>query len=235
MYLLLTSRCSCLNANIRSKSDRGVWYLKRWAGRYLKGARERLSAQLEGFDLSIEDVYSMQQTCAYEVCCISNQYCRGSDGANPTCRPLRSGTPSFASCLPRKNGKASTTREFSVLLPLGLGAKLTWDVICFCFFSLDISFWYGSAYGSPVAKVQGIGWVQELVSRLTKTPIKDHNSSTNSTLHNPVTFPLGNSLYVDATHEVVVLNSESFINLLDRINWDGFTDVDVSQSLLPST
>ena len=68
---------------------------------------------------------------------------------------------------------------------------------------------YGSAFGSPVARVQGIGYIQELVSRLTHTPIETHNSSTNATLdNNPITFPLGQSLYVDATHEVVVLNSK---------------------------
>lgn len=53
--------------------------------------------------------------------------------------------------------------------------------------------------------------MQELVARLTHTPIATHNSSTNATLDdNPITFPLGQSLYVDATHEVVVLNSRSF-------------------------
>jgi len=73
---------------------------------------------------------------------------------------------------------------------------------------LDLTFWYNSAFGSPTARVQGIGYIQELVSRLTHTPIATHNSSTNGTLiDNPITFPLGQSLYVDATHEVVVLNS----------------------------
>ena len=73
---------------------------------------------------------------------------------------------------------------------------------------LDLIFWYNSAFGSPTARVQGIGYIQELVSRLTYTRIATHNSSTNGTLNdNPVTFPLGQSLYVDATHEVVVLNS----------------------------
>jgi len=53
-----------------------------------------------------------------------------------------------------------------------------------------------------------------MVARLTHTPIEVHNSSTNSTLDdNPITFPLGQSLYVDATHEVVVLNSQ-FIRIL---------------------
>ena len=57
--------------------------------------------------------------------------------------------------------------------------------------------------------MQGIGYVQELVARLTHTPIATHNSSTNATLNdNPVTFPLNDSLYVDATHEVVVLNGK---------------------------
>ena len=71
---------------------------------------------------------------------------------------------------------------------------------------------YGSAFGDPVARVQGVGWVKELVARLTHTPIKEHNSSTNSTLDDdPITFPLNQSLYVDATHEVIVLNSSFFL------------------------
>ena len=41
--------------------------MKRWAEIYLKDAKERLSAQIKGFDLTTEDVYIMQQTCAYEV------------------------------------------------------------------------------------------------------------------------------------------------------------------------
>ena len=76
-------------------------------------------------------------------------------------------------------------------------------------------FWYDSGFGSPVARVQGIGYVQELVARLTHTPIALHNSSTNATLNdNPVTFPLGQSLYVDATHEVVVLNGKLYRDVL---------------------
>ena len=48
--------------------------------------------------------------------------------------------------------------------------------ICFFFFfpsrsRFDLGFWYDSAFGSPVGRAQGIGYVQELVARLTKTPI----------------------------------------------------------------
>ena len=94
----------------------------------------------------------------------------------------------------------STTRMFEPYLSWSYHLYLSYS-------SLDLYFWYGSSFGSPLARVQGIGYVQELVARLTHTPIAVHNSSTNATLDdNEATFPLGQALYVDATHEVVVLN-----------------------------
>lgn len=83
------------------------------------------------------------------------------------------------------------------------------------FYSLDLGFWYDSAFGYPLARSSGIGYIQELVARLTHTRIETHNSTTNATMDdNEFTFPLGQSLYVDATHEVVVLNSESTSNIV---------------------
>ena len=56
---------TCTNDSI--KGDRGVWYLRKWTEVYLKDARERLGALLEGVELHYEDVYVMQLLCAYEV------------------------------------------------------------------------------------------------------------------------------------------------------------------------
>ena len=115
-------------------------------------------------------------------------------------RPLLSDIVSSVNSSPKKNGKDLTMREYSDIL-----LWLIWS----CPSRLDLFFWYGSAFGCPVARVQGIGWIQELVARLTHTPIAVHNTSTNSTLDdNPITFPLDHSLYVDATHEVVILNGK---------------------------
>ena len=89
--------------------------------------------------------------------------------------------------------------------------------------SLDIYFWYDVSFGSPLARAQGIGYVQELVARLTHTPIATHNSSTNATLDDSdVTFPLADALYVDATHETVVLNSMCFFLCLGVGVWGGW-------------
>ncbi|KAG6839977.1 hypothetical protein C0991_009915 [Blastosporella zonata] len=78
----------------------------------------------------------------------------------------------------------------------------------------DLSLWYEASFGSPVARVQGYGWVKEFIARLTREKIHQHNPATNSTLDNdPTTFPLDHSLYVDATHEVVVLEILTALNL----------------------
>ena len=127
-----------------------------------------------------------------------------------------SGTHASASYSQRRNGKVSSMRTYCVpVLP---------DIYSTPHSSLDLYFWYTSAFGSPLARVQGIGYIQELVARLTSIPIETHNSSTNATLNdNAVTFPLDQSLYVDATHEVVVLNSTFllFYNVLLPIRSDG--------------
>ncbi|KAG6909600.1 hypothetical protein DXG01_016639 [Tephrocybe rancida] len=154
---------TCPNTNDKRKSERGIYYVQRWTAIYLKDAQSRLQPSIKGYDLNIEDVYIMQQMCAYETVAIGySKFCE-------------------------------------------LFTEEEWE---------GFNYAYGSAFGSPVARVQGYGWIKELVARLTHTPITEHNSSTNSTLDNdPTTFPLNQSLYVDATHEVVVLNIITALNL----------------------
>jgi len=78
----------------------------------------------------------------------------------------------------------------------------------------DLSFYYNNGVGSPVAAAQGLGYLQEFVSRFTQTPITKYDSTTNSTFDsNPKTFPLNQSIYADATHEVVVLDALTAFNL----------------------
>lgn len=72
----------------------------------------------------------------------------------------------------------------------------------------DLDFWYGVGPGNPTSAAQGAGYVQELVARLTKTPITEFNTTTNSTITNSnVTFPLDQPIFVDATHDVIISNS----------------------------
>jgi hypothetical protein len=87
---------------------------------------------------------------------------------------------------------------------------------------VDLWFWYDAGFGSPLARALGSGYVLELLSRLTGTPIS-HSSplttnpstfSINLTLDtNPTTFPLDQPIYVDATHDVVMVNIATALNL----------------------
>ncbi|KAJ7862613.1 histidine phosphatase superfamily, partial [Mycena olivaceomarginata] len=142
-------------------ADRGRAKVAQWAGMHLACAVGRLRPLTKGCELRVEDVYVLQQLCAYETVALGySKFCE-------------------------------------------LFTEEEWDGFDY---SLDLYPWYNSAFGFALGRPLGIGYVQELVARLTHTPIATHNSSTNGTLNDdPTTFPLGQSLYVDATHEVMVL------------------------------
>ncbi|OIW31692.1 3-phytase A [Coniochaeta ligniaria NRRL 30616] len=61
--------------------------------------------------------------------------------------------------------------------------------------------WYGYGPGNGLGAAQGVGWVNELVARLTGRPVVDR-TSTNTTLDGDGgTFPLGRTLYADFSHD----------------------------------
>ncbi|EED80595.1 predicted protein [Postia placenta Mad-698-R] len=80
-------------------------------------------------------------------------------------------------------------------------------------YSIDVNFWYGDGPGNPTGAAQGIGYVQELVARLTKTPLTVFDTTTNGTLDgNNITFPLNQPIYMDATHDTVIASIATAMN-----------------------
>ncbi|KAI0642835.1 acid phosphatase [Trametes meyenii] len=60
----------------------------------------------------------------------------------------------------------------------------------------DLEKYYRTGYGNKLGPVQGVGYVNELLARLTGTPVEDrttHNAS--------LEFPLDRAVYADFTHE----------------------------------
>ncbi|KAI0693629.1 acid phosphatase [Cerioporus squamosus] len=60
----------------------------------------------------------------------------------------------------------------------------------------DLEKYYKTGYGNPLGAIQGVGYVNELLARLTNEPVQDHTTH-NSSLE----FPLGHKIYADFTHE----------------------------------
>ncbi|KJA17736.1 hypothetical protein HYPSUDRAFT_146103 [Hypholoma sublateritium FD-334 SS-4] len=65
----------------------------------------------------------------------------------------------------------------------------------------DLDKFYGTGYGQPLGRVQGVGYVNELLARLTGAPVR-LGTQVNATLDtDPTTFPLSRALYADFTHD----------------------------------
>ena len=74
--------------------------------------------------------------------------------------------------------------------------------------TLDMEYFYDYSYGNPTGRAQGIGYVQELIARLTKVYIPVSNSSVNSTItNNAADFPLGEKFYADFTHDDIIVST----------------------------
>jgi hypothetical protein len=67
----LTRARSSTTCSRRTKADRGTVYVRQWAEVFLADAKKRIQPVLEGYTLVAEDVHSMMQMCAYEVCALS--------------------------------------------------------------------------------------------------------------------------------------------------------------------
>lgn len=61
-------------------------------------------------------------------------------------------------------------------------------------------------YGNALGPIQGVGYVNELIARLTNTPVND-STSTNSTLDaDPATFPLNRTIFADFSHDNLMVS-----------------------------
>ncbi|GAA6060764.1 hypothetical protein JCM10212_006744 [Sporobolomyces blumeae] len=82
----------------------------------------------------------------------------------------------------------------------------------------DIQFHGNNGFGSPVAAAQGLGYLQELTSRLQHQLITNFSMEVNQTLDgNTQTFPLNQSIYADAAHEVSIMNALVALNLTSLV------------------
>ncbi|KAF2151588.1 phosphoglycerate mutase-like protein [Myriangium duriaei CBS 260.36] len=60
---------------------------------------------------------------------------------------------------------------------------------------------HGYGPGDPLGPSQGVGWTNELISRLTGTAVEPKGSINHTLNSNPDTFPLDRKLYADFTHD----------------------------------
>ncbi|KAF8076950.1 phytase [Lyophyllum atratum] len=80
-------------------------------------------------------------------------------------------------------------------------------------YSGDLDKYYNTGYGQSLGPVQGVGYINELLARLTGKPVRD-NTQTNRTLDaSPVTFPLNRTIYADFSHDNTMIAIYSAMGL----------------------
>ncbi|PIG82962.1 phytase [Aspergillus arachidicola] len=71
---------------------------------------------------------------------------------------------------------------------------------------VDLQFYGNYGFGAPTGRAQGIGYVLELAARLEGKRIETSDTSINTTIDSkPATFPLNQPLYMDMSHDDVIV------------------------------
>ncbi|KAF5363806.1 hypothetical protein D9756_000049 [Leucocoprinus leucothites] len=83
-------------------------------------------------------------------------------------------------------------------------------------YALDLDKFYFTGYGSELGPVQGVGYVNELLARLTDQPVQDRTQTNRTLDSNPETFPLGRGIYVDLSHDNLMVAVFSAMGLFNN-------------------
>lgn len=167
----------------------------------------------------------------YEVCPNSNIASRGSIGSTVA---NKFAVNAFNATLARLNSQVSGALNFTYVDAIDMLQLCSYETnalgyskFCGLFseedfinyeYYYDLSFYYNNGPGSPVSAAQGKGFLQEWLARFTHT-YPDATSALNKTFDNSSTyFPLNQSIYADATHEVVVLDTLTAFNFTALFN-----------------
>ena len=175
----LEPKYSCPNGKKFSFGDQ---LRKEWQEVYLQEPLDRLQQNIEGLNLTIDDVANIISLCPYEV---SGQ-----------------GYSRFCS----------------------LFTKRDWENYEY---EHDLKFQGNNGFMNPTGKAMGIGYVNEFLQRITKGNFSAPQTTQNATLDNdPTKFPLNQSLYVDFTHDTVM------VSILTAFNFTQFSKPLSSSSVL---
>ncbi|ORY16444.1 histidine phosphatase superfamily [Clohesyomyces aquaticus] len=185
------------------------------ANKWLQGFAQAGNATAETIDLIIPEGSGSNNTLSHEICTNFEGGPLSEIGGNAQAVWMDNFIPRIRS---RVNAKLGTnlTSQFIVYLmdmcPYTTVASPTAQLSDFCnLFTKDewhqydylqsLNKYYGYGNGNPLGPTQGVGYVNELIARLTGKPIND-DTNTNRTLDSdPKTFPVDRKVYADFSHD----------------------------------
>lgn len=184
------------------------------AEKWLQGLAQAGKKSPASIDLTIPEGPGLNNTLSHDICLAFDQtrYTRGSSVQAIWAAEF---VPSIKSRVNSKLGTNLTAIAIIYLMdmcPYDTLATPTAKISRFChLFTEDewhqydyfqsLGKYYGYGNGHPLGPTQGVGYVNELLARLTEKPVDDY-TNTNSTLDSdPETFPLDRKVYADFSHD----------------------------------
>ena len=77
--------------------------------------------------------------------------------------------------------------------------------------------YYGFGPGAPLGPTQGVGYVNELIARLTTSEVKDRTSVNHTLDASSATFPLDRQIYADFSHDNDMTSIFSALGLFEKV------------------
>lgn len=195
-----------------SGQDRVVESANKWLEGFAQAGNKSSPATI---DLTIPEGPGINNTLSHEICTRFEEGPLDNLGDNAQDIWMAKFIPPIQARVNSKLGTNLTATSILYLMdmcPFDTVASPTAKVSDFChLFTEDewhqydyyesLGKYYGYGNGNPLGPTQGVGYVNELLARLTQTPVQDH-TNTNQTLDSdPKSFPLDRKVYADFSHD----------------------------------
>lgn len=200
------------------------------AQKWLSGLAQSLNTQPQPINLIIPESSSENNTLSHDSCPAADKSSANEAGDKVIKQWVEKFVPSIKDRVNSKLGTDLSKSEIISLMdlcPYDTIAQPLAQVSPFCqLFShkewqsydyyQSLGKWYGFGMGNPLGPTQGVGYVNELLARLTGQPVVDH-TNTNTTLDSdPNTFPLDKKLYADFSHDNDISNILAALGLYNK-------------------
>ncbi|KAF2437915.1 phosphoglycerate mutase-like protein [Karstenula rhodostoma CBS 690.94] len=194
-----------------SGQARVVESANKWLEGYAQAAHDKTGA----IDVSIPEGAGVNNTLSHEICTNFEDGPLSEIGHDAQGLWLAKFVPPIQARVNGKLGTNLSTTEIIYLMdlcPFTTLASPTAQISDFCHLFTEeewqqydyyesLGKWYGYGNGNPLGPTQGIGYVSELIARLTEKPAQAVGNINSTLDKNPATFPLHRKAYADFSHD----------------------------------
>lgn len=185
------------------------------ANKWLQGYAQAAHKEVGAIDVSIPEDSKVNNTLSHEICTNFEDGPISDIGDNAQDIWVAKFVPPIQTRVNGKLGTKLSTKEIIYLMdlcPFTTLASPTAQISDFCHLFTEeewhqydyyesLNKWYGYGNGNPLGPSQGIGYVSELLARLTEKPVQAVGSINSTLDKDPATFPLDRKLYADFSHD----------------------------------